>query len=133
MSKSYKNSLIYVQFTILQLIMQQYIQSIYLLPRQKAQILQLQINSDIPNHTQDFDPISKAHLQKYWSSMSLLFNRVSLPPFNVLFPFLFLLLSTSHSRHHSSLSLPLSPLSLAPPVHRTSPLKFSTLHINAGA
>lgn len=45
--------------------MQQYIQSIYLLPRQKAQILQLQINSDIPNQTQDFDPISKAHLQKY--------------------------------------------------------------------
>lgn len=65
MSKSYKNSLIYVQFTILQLIMQQYIQSIYLLPRQKAQILQLQINSDTPNHIQDFDPISKAHLQKY--------------------------------------------------------------------
>lgn len=45
--------------------MQQYIRSIYLLPRQKAQILQLQINSDTPNHTQDFDPISKAHLQKY--------------------------------------------------------------------
>lgn len=68
--------------------------------------------------------------QKYWSSMSLLFNRVSLPPFDILSPFLFLLLSTRPSIIHLTLSLSLSRSSSS---QNASPLKFPTLHINAGA
>lgn len=54
--------------------------------------------------------------QKYWSSMSLLFNRVSLPPFDILSPFLFLLLSIRPSIIHLTLS---PSLSLVPRAHRT--------------
>lgn len=112
--------------------MEKYTQSIYLSPKD-IQILQLQINSHtLPNHTQDFDPISKICT----STKVLIIDEFAFQPSltsSFQRPFLFLLLSTSRSRYHSSLSLPLPPPPTPTPVHRTSPLKFSTLHINAGA
>lgn len=94
-SKSYKNLLIYFQFTMLQL-MQQYTQYIYLSLHQKAQILQFQINSHIPNHIQYLILLAK-HIYKSidhrWVCFSTEFLTSSFQhpfPFPVPSPFHFL-------------------------------------------